>query len=267
MAERFAADWLTLREAADHRARSEALLTRLAVSLPRDRPLTVVDLGAGRGSNLRYLAPRLAGAQTWRVVDHDASLMADAAPAPAAADGAGVCVEPVVADLRDAAFDALLAGANLVTAAALIDLVSRPWLERLATACAARRLPALIALSYDGCIDWSPAAPMDERLRLAVNRHQRRDKGFGPALGPAAWAAAATAFRAAGCRVGVAASPWQLGPADAPLVEALVDGWVAAASEQAPGQAAAFRRWGADRRRGQPGLRVGHRDLLALPPA
>ncbi|WP_106418212.1 class I SAM-dependent methyltransferase [Salinicola tamaricis] len=36
---------------------------------------TLVDLGCGSGSNLRYLAPQLRTPQYWRLVDHDASLL------------------------------------------------------------------------------------------------------------------------------------------------------------------------------------------------
>src|SRR5258705_10769178 len=71
------ADWLALREPFDAAARSEALTRALAAALPRDRPLKAVDLGAGRGSNVRYLASRLPQQpQEWLLVDEDARLLA-----------------------------------------------------------------------------------------------------------------------------------------------------------------------------------------------
>ena len=119
-----------------------------------------------------------------------------------------------------------------------------------------------------------------------MNAHQRRDKGFGPALGPMAGLTAETAFRAAGWRVWSMRSPWQLGPQDAPLARALVDGWEAAAVDLAEGgetgrspsgsdptglDPAAIRNWAGRRRAtidsGRFGLSVGHLDLLALPPS
>lgn len=263
MAEAFAADWLALREGADHRARAAGLLRRLQAQLPATGPLNVLDLGAGRGSNLRYLAPRLRGPQHWRLLDHDHRLLAGVAAPPRAADGSAVTFAGEIADLNRA-LPAALDDAQLVTAAALLDLVSAAWLQRLADGCAARGVPALLALSYDGCIQWPDTDPDDERLRTAVNAHQQGDKGFGPALGPAAWETAAAAFRASGCEVVVADSPWRLGPGDAPLIHALIDGWVAAACAQAPAAADRFRAW-AGRRKATDSVTVGHRDLLALP--
>lgn len=268
MTERFAADWLGLREAADHQARAAGLLPRLAAELPAERTLEVVDLGAGRGSNLRYLAPRLRGPQHWRALDHDAGLLAALASPPAAGDGTAVRVSPAVTDLTGALPHAL-AGADLVTASALLDLVSAPWVEALAAACAERALPALLALSYDGRMEWTDPLPGDEALRLAVNAHQRGNKGFGPALGPSAAGAAAAAFRSHGHRVWTADSSWQLGPAQAALQRALLDGWLAAATEARPAWGERFKAWAQARRRrierAGSRLRVGHCDLLALP--
>lgn len=269
MAERFAADWLRLRETADHRARPAELLPPLAGGLPARRPLRVLDLGAGRGSNLHYLAPRLPGPQHWRALDHDAALIAAAGTPPAAADGSGVTVAGEVADLAGA-LPGACRDADLVTASALLDLVGAAWVEALAAACAARALPALLALSYDGRIEWSDPLPGDDALRRAVNAHQRGDKGLGAALGPTAAATAAAAFHRLGHRVRMADSAWRLGPGDSALQHALIDGWVAAAAQARPAMAARFRAWAVARRtridRGRSRLLVGHRDLLALPP-
>ena len=75
---------------------------------------------------------------------------------------------------------------DLVTTSALLDLVSAEWLERLAVEAAARRLPVYAALTYQGSASLDPAEPFDLEVIAAVNRHQRRDKGFGLALGPEA---------------------------------------------------------------------------------
>ena len=55
----FPADWLDLREPVDHRSRNQALAQALARHFDGWRPLTVVDLGCGTGSNLRATAPLL----------------------------------------------------------------------------------------------------------------------------------------------------------------------------------------------------------------
>ena len=76
MAESFDGDWLDLREAADHAARSRAGIEQSLPPRPRRR---ILDLGAGTGSNCRYLAPRLGGDQRWWLLDADPQLLAAAA--------------------------------------------------------------------------------------------------------------------------------------------------------------------------------------------
>jgi hypothetical protein len=67
--------WLRLAEPFDHAARSAGLVADLRAALPADRPIGIVDLGAGIGSNLRYVAPRLGGEQEWLLVDRREQLL------------------------------------------------------------------------------------------------------------------------------------------------------------------------------------------------
>ena len=262
--ETFEASWLALREPVDQRSRAESLIPALVDWWRSHDGTRILDLGSGTGSNLRYLAPRLGGAQEWTLVDHDAGLLAVVElpdPAPT--------VETVQGDL-DGAGLAEVAHADLVTASALLDLVSETWLDRLVTACSSAGAAALFALTYDGLIEWADPDPDDPLVRDAVNAHQLRDKGSGPALGPAAAARAREAFEAAGYRTWLVPSPWRLGPDDARLAEELVMGWMEAASEQAPPEAKRIVAWARRRRealsRPDLALEVGHLDLLALPP-
>src|SRR4029078_10130503 len=80
---------------------------------------------------------------------------------------------------------------DLVTASALLDLVSKTWLERLAAETVARSISVYATLSYDGRVELAPLDPFDASIVAAVNAHQRTDKGFGTALGPAAGGRAA----------------------------------------------------------------------------
>ena len=247
----FSADWLALREPADHAARDGDLLAK-AAALAGARPV-IVDLGAGTGSTRRAFGGRLPSGALWRMVEGDAALLAHC-------EG-----ERHLMDLRDLA--ALpLAGATLVTASALLDLVSEDWVAGLVRDLVARRLPLYAALNYDGRMAWRPEDAGDAEVTAAFNRHQRGDKGFGPALGPAAVARAADLFRAAGYAVQVADSPWRIGPDQAALGAALLEGIGAAAAEAgvAPEQAA---RWAAVRRAmlAQGEMVIGHLDLLAVP--
>jgi len=269
----FDAAWLALREPADAAARSAALEDALARALAaRGGTLACVDLACGTGANLRHLAPRLPGPQHWRLVDADVALLAEARRRCAGLrdrDGAVVEVTYVQTDLAAADLAACCAGAALVTASALLDLVSAAWLGRLAAAIAQNHSVALFALDYDGRRVCVPADRDDALAQAAFDAHQRRDKGFGPALGPQAAAYAARALAAQGFRVDRAPSDWRLGAREAALQGELLRGWTQAAVEAAPASRAAFEAWLGRRlaqcETGQLGLSVGHEDLLALP--
>ena len=265
MTETFDAAWLELREPVDHRSRASGLLTPLRDWWDRRSGYDVLDLGCGTGSNLRYLAPRFPDAVRWTLVDHDAALLSRLT-----APGGASTLRAIRRDLTEIDFAEVgeIGQAQLVTASALLDLVSERWLSPLVHACVRAGAAALFALTYDGRIEWSDTDRDDALVAEAVNAHQRRDKGFGPALGPTASAVAERLFRAHDYDVRVLPSDWVLGPADAALVDALVEGWAGAAAEQRPEHAERVRAWAA-RRAGEHAaidLRVGHLDLLALPP-
>ena len=274
--ETFDAAWLALREPIDQRSRAQLLLQPLCEAWRRRGWSRVLDLGSGTGANLRYLAPRLPFGQAWVLLDHD----------PAHVEVLGKLLRPVsVTDLTvlagNVAEEGLVAvqGADLVTASAMLDLVSEVWLRRLVDGCASDGRGAYFALSYNGDIEWSPAnhrersaeAEADDAfVRTAVNMHQLRNKGLGPSLGPTAGRTAEQLFEANGYQTSLVSSPWRLASSDMPVVDRLIEGWAAAAAEVHPDKAARVRAW-ADRRQEDVAcdrviLTVGHCDLLALPP-
>ena len=283
--EAFTSDWLALREPVDHRSRATELVAPLSEWFGARPSRHVLDLGSGTGSNLRYLAPRLPGEQRWTLVDRDAALL-DRATGEALTVPGVAGVERITGEL-DREGLGLVAGADLVTASALLDLVTHEWLERLVATCRAAGNAVLLSLTWDGTMTWSEARPdsnsdshdedypngdddpNDALVAEAVRSHQLRDKGMGPALGPAAAPAAESAFSAAGYDTRLLPSPWRLGTGDELLARALIDGWEAAATEQRPEAARIIRGW-AERRRATTAtpfdLEVGHVDLLALPP-
>ncbi len=265
MTETFDAGWLAMREPVDHRSRAPKLLEPLRAWWRARRAAAVLDLGSGTGSNVRYLAGKLPGLQRWTVVDHDPGLLGRVG-----GRDEGLQLRRVVGDLASKGL-AEVGGADLVTASALLDLVSADWLRALAQACTSNGSAVLFALTYDGTMTWGGTVdPTDALVRDAINEHQRRDKGIGPALGPDAARVADELFRQQGYSTWLLASPWLLGPTDAPLSRALIDGWVGAALEMRPHQAEPIREWGLRRRedasREDFALSVGHLDLLALPP-
>lgn len=229
----FAPEWLDLREPADAAARATELLDPLRDFLPAD--FVVRDLGCGTGSLGRWLAARLPGAQRWILHDHDTELLALArASLPAAAlDGSPV---DVTAEQRDvtALRAADLAGTSLVTASALLDLLTEAEVTALATAIVEAGCAALLMLSVTGRVELAPADPLDDDVTAAFNAHQRRITGGRRLLGPAAVDVTATAFGRLGATVRRADSAWRLGPDQAELQRQWLEGWVGAAVEQRP---------------------------------
>ncbi|CAM4034373.1 hypothetical protein GCM10009799_22450 [Nocardiopsis rhodophaea] len=274
---RFEADWLALREGADADARDAGLLVPLRAHLAAARAgrdpgseLVVHDLGSGTGSMARWLAPRLDGPHHWVLHDHDPDLLkrASGAPPASAADGAPVTVRTRLTDLTvlDAAD---LRGADLVTASALLDLLTVGELDGLVDACTAVGCPVLLTLSVAGRVILAPGHPRDAEIAAAFNEHQRREVQGRRLLGPDAPDAAAQAFRRRGARVHARSSPWRLGPDQRQLMRQWLEGWVAAAVEHRPELSTGARTYVEWRlgecASGRLRAEVHHVDLLVLP--
>ncbi|MFJ2900962.1 class I SAM-dependent methyltransferase [Streptomyces sp. NPDC087212] len=265
---RYAPEWLELREPADAAARAHGLLDPLRIrlaNLPGRSGTVIHDLGCGTGSMGRWLAPRLDGAQHWILHDRDPYLLHFAAVASpkSAADGSRVSVETRRGDVARLTPDALL-GASLVTASALLDVLTRDEIDTLAAACTAAGCPALLTLSVAGRVQLTPAHPLDEEIAEAFNAHQRR----GGLLGPDSVTAACDAFSERGATVRVDPSAWRLGPAEAALTAQWLRGWVGAAVEQRPELKDRAEPYLRDRlaacAAGELHVVVHHNDLLAL---
>jgi hypothetical protein len=259
-------DWLALREPADAAARSAALTRRIASEIECHVPLRIVDLGAGTGSNVRYLTSRLPRPQHWLLVDRDEALLEHARRRTAMAG----LVETCEMNLGPVESLEICSGRHLVTASALLDLVSEGWLQALAGQCRVAGAAALFALTYDGRFECRPAEPEDHVIRALMNRHQQRsDKGFGAAAGPDATVCAERAFAAAGYHVQRERSDWILDPDARDLQHQLIEGWASAAAEVAPDQLEMIASWTTRRlahvEAGRSRIVVGHQDLIAWP--
>jgi SAM-dependent methyltransferase len=286
--------WLALRETADADARAGELADQVARQLVGGAPLEIHDFGCGTGSMGRWLAPRLPGPQHWIMYDRDADLLEHAAAAMVdrAADGTPVTVEVRHGDVtRLTAAD--LDGAALVTASALLDLLTADEVDRVAAACAGAGCLALLTLSVIGGVRLTPAEPLDRELRAAFNAHQRRAVGDRMLLGPDAVDVAVDAFHRYGAPTTVRPSPWRFtsrtdagrtdggrtdggrtdggrndgGRGEGDLIAEWLAGWLDAAVEQRPelaGPSLAY----ADRRlaavaQGRLEVVVEHQDVLA----
>lgn len=261
----FSADWLTLREPVDQRSRSVAILESIQRYFHGRESISVVDLASGRGSMIRALMPRLPARQIWYPVDDEPVLLRDAKLARTGT----IRIEPRLVNLAQSIEGVLSLAADLVVTSAFIDLVSDSWLDRLVSGTAARSLPVCLAMSYDGHAACSPQHDLDAAVIDAFGRHQRRDKGFGPALGPTAGEAATRKFRHAGYDVMVERADWRLDVDERDLQAMMVAGWHAAVGEMNDLSPDALDAWHEQRRawiaEGRATMMVGHLDIWAVP--
>jgi hypothetical protein len=252
---RVSPEWLLMRESADAAARSAELVERLRPRLAEAGPLLIHDLGGGSGAMGRWLAPRLPVQQHWVVHDRDADLLELAV----ATGHAAVTVEARRSDITRLTPNDL-GGAGLITASALLDLLTAEGLARMLRVCARR--PMLLTLTVVGRVILNPPDPLDARIGAAFNAHQRRAGRLGPH-------AVATAVKELGGEVLVRPSPWRLDAAHADLTTEWFGGWIAAACEQEPAlatEAGAYReRRLAQAAAGELAVTVDHADLLVLP--
>jgi SAM-dependent methyltransferase len=277
----FSPEWLALREPADHAARNPEVAAALAGHFAGHARIRVVDLGCGAGSNLRGLCANLGPDQHWTLVDYDAKLLAAARQElanwadTAAQDGdvlrltrggQKLAVEFKQADLSSGDLSALFAGADLITAAALFDLVSVARIEAVAEAIAAQRQAFMTVLTYDGHAAWTPTHPADAAMRDAFNGHQKTDKGFGPASGPGGTTALAKAFYRRGYRVLRGTSPWVVDERYGALRKELDKGFAGAVRETGAVPENTVTAWLELRAHSIEGVSIiGHEDILVLP--
>jgi SAM-dependent methyltransferase len=261
----FSAEWLALREPFDLRARNPQVLAAISASFGSRTSIQIADLGCGAGSTVRALHARLPARQHWSLVDNDPRLLAIAGDA---VHGENIALNAARLDLDKDLETAIGAAVDLITMSALLDLVSENWLKSFLRKVTARAIPVYAALTYDGRTDLSPADPFDAAIISAFNAHQGTDKGFGPALGPAAARAAIAAFESSGYKVVHGNSDWVIGPDDRAMQIELLGGWASAISDMKTLADVEVAGWLARRtdvvREGRSSMRVGHVDLLAF---
>jgi hypothetical protein len=275
----FDPQWLSLREPVDHRSRAWGPQDACAQHFGGRERITVLDLGSGTGSNLRASWLHLPNRQDWCLVDNDSVLLEMAhrtlstwAGAPQRdgerlsfeRGGKALTISFERANLRTEVDRLITSRLDLVTAAALFDLVSFAWIDRFTDDLADARLPLHAVLTYNGSARWEPSHPGDAQVNAAFNEHQTRNKGFGQAAGSQAALHLSVALRARGYAVEIGNSPWLLTRYDNSLIQSLADG-----IEQAVGETdlvpeetlAAWR----EAHRHPVQCEIGHVDLFARP--
>jgi len=279
----FSAHWLSLREPVDHASRNpeveramlDCLKQRHGALLPN---LRVIDLGCGSGSNFRALAPLFGTEQHWTLVDYDPELLLAAQQAirewaeVVEFDEPGqlvirratqtMTIRFLQADLNQE-IEAILRQEphDLVTAAALFDLISPTWIARF---CGLLSTPFYTVLTYDGRSQWQPQTADDVTVVDGFHQHQQTDKGFGVAAGPDAPQVLAECLQARQWQVVRGDSPWQLDSKHRLLLDLFHEGMAQAVRQMGIMDQAQLSNWLASRQDVTQCL-VGHEDTFAMP--
>jgi len=270
----FDSHWLSLREPVDHRSRSKNLALLLADYWKNQKYVKILDLGSGTGSNMRYLSPYLERKnQQWTLLDHDLSLLRQI-PHP---QDTRLKLKPLLGDLNKEGLT-LVAKNDLVTGSALLDLTSEKWLTELTERCVNQSCAAYFTLSYTGDVSWHPTQSgevysrnLEDHNHICdiLNRHQLRDKGTGPALGPSAVVKLDELFEDNGYVTKCSPSPWILDHRDQELKKLLIEGWMESALEECPSESEKILSWSRSclvlASSSEYQLQVSHLDFLALP--
>ena len=219
---------------------------------------------------MRWLAPVLPGPQTWVLHDWNANLVERAANRVVPLDRER---RPVSVRARNGELAHLdpddLDGASLVTASALLDVLTSEEIRAVARACVGVGCPVLLSLSVTGEVRLEPRDPRDDGFEAAFNAHQQRRVGGRRLVGPSGVALMRRLFLDAGWNVRPAATFWRLGDHDPRLLSQWFDGWFDAALEERADlrvDGAGYRALRtAQLRRGALSAVVVHTDLLAWP--
>ena len=245
--------WLRLAEPSDHAARSEGLVADLRKALPVERPIGLVDLGAGIGSNMRYLAPRLGGEQEWHLFDRRQKVL-DELPdelgrwaaehaLPAHRSGDVLYVGPWQVHWSALGETLPDVGAHAIVANGFLASLDQAAIQDLADWLVERGLPFLASANLDQRMRIVPAHALDDAVLLLAQPDPVE----------------MLAGLLDGFDVRVESTDWRIGPERAELQRALV--------ARVGGDAA----WAADRieqiERGRLEIVLGHQELLARPRA
>lgn len=229
----FATDWLHERYRFDVAARNPEVEAACLQYFAQQDAINIIDIGAGTGANVVYLAEKLPQSQQWALVELNPTLLKYArARLTTWAIAKGYSVTETGNSLRlkrESKHIALhfikgsflelpkllqLKDYHLVTASAVFDLLSKEMLQTLVQTFHKNRLAFLTTLNYES-MSYLPTDAADEYWIDLYEAHMQRQQAFGQALGPNCGTYLETCFATlSNEQLLRAPSRWQIEPTD-----------------------------------------------------
>ena len=198
----FNIQWLKERFAFDCQARNQEVEQACLQLLNSKKEINILDLGAGSGSSFLYLSEKIPQSQHWTFVELNGELAA--AALERIAENAGqqnlkierpdkklslkrgnkvITIEVIQGSFLELEELVDLRKYDLATAAAVLDLLTRPMLEDLLKKLAYVQVPLLATINYAG-MAFDPVDPADKKYVDLYGMHMQREQAFGQTLGP-----------------------------------------------------------------------------------
>ncbi len=284
--ENFDIDWLNERYPFDVEARDKELENKVLAHLDRKESISLVDVGAGTGSNCLYFIQKLSQNQNWYLIEQNAELkkatirrLKDYASyhkynfeqkkntIKISSPKRAIRVTIINDSLLNLAEVVDLKKVDLVLANAVFDLFSAGQLKEVTTIITQNKVAFYHTLSYEG-MTFEPADPFDDFFVRAYNEHMERQQDFGKALGKNASAYMVELFEATKHKLQTATSTWKIEPTDIKMHYYLLNFMENALSEMelAPAMQANFEKWTQRKKdliiMGQQRLLIAHMDIF-----
>ncbi len=283
----FDIDWLAERYPFDVEARNKTIEQAAVDYLKTDEPVTIVDVGAGTGSNCLYFLDKLQQDQSWIFIEKDKAL----APALinrlteyasfhkydwSLKDGVYEMLTPfkkvsfkIISD-NFSKIDQLvdLSEIDLVVANAVFDLLSKVQISQFLDQLTQNKVACLFTLHYTG-MRFVPEDPFDQAYIDLYDSHMMRQQSFGQALGKMAAAHLVQTFETANYNLQTGDSAWNILQDDIKMHYYLLNFMESALSELSYTEElkAYFPKWLKRKKEliitRQQGLEVMHLDLFA----
>lgn len=271
--EKFTIQWLDAREPEDLASRCKSIIRTIDRHFCGFEQLNILDIGCGTGSTMRAVLPYLTSVQHWNFVDHNSELLDLARHRNTKfIDNTPHTMKFQQQNLAEN-YDYICEKKHIVTASALLDLVSKDWLHGLVGKLNECSCSFYGAHTVSGMIEIVPGNKMDDEIFAAFHLHHQTDKGFGPALGQDANHCAKSAFENQGYVTHVSRYQWGtqniLTENRRDLYPQFVTGIADAVMETGLVNIANLQEWQSDRLssflNGIGEIRVVQEDLLAIP--